>query len=158
MFELLYILTAPGSSVQNFTISIHSATTVIVSWLPPPPTTWNGILTNYTVYYELLGSVVPSISNESTSGGGNQNTTLLEQELFNNYPDPQAVVLPLKNEMVVIDDLHEFHVYGFNVIMANSAGESDVSTTIIQELPGAGTKYLYVYSYHKCAPSILVQM
>lgn len=138
MFELLCFLTAPGSSVQNFTVSIQSPSSVAVSWLPPPPTTWNGILTNYTVHYELLGSVVPSSSNESTSGGDNQKAIPLEQELFNNYPDPHAVVLPLKKEMVVIDDLHEFHVYEFNVIMANSAGQSDVSITIIQELPGAG--------------------
>ncbi len=109
-----------------------------LSWLPPPPQTWNGIILNYTVTYQNLGPV------NSNSSADKLTTSLTEAlpsagQPLSNSPDPWFAVLPLQPESLVIGDLEEFHVYSFSVHMANSAGRSASSNMIIQELPGAGT-------------------
>lgn len=114
-----------------------SATEVELSWLPPHPQTWNGIILNYTVTCQMIG---PVNSNTSVADIGSSFTKALPSpgQPLRNSPDPRLAVLPLSLEHLVIDELEEFHVYTFTAYMANSAGRSTSSNLIIQELPGAG--------------------
>ena len=127
--------TAPGAPVNNFTVDVISATSVELSWLPPDPQLWNGVITNYTVIYKLLGPVgMPPAETI---------TTMIKafpthrNPLANNL-DPILASLPLRQEIVVLDDLQEYHIYEFSVFIANAAGRSEMSMAIIQGLPGAG--------------------
>ena len=116
-------------------MDVISATSVELSWLPPDPQLWNGVITNYTVVYKLLGPVgmtpaeIVTTANIAIPTPGNP--------LANN-PDPRHATVPLQWEMVVLDDLQEYHVYDFSVFIENAAGRSEMSMAIMQELPGAG--------------------
>ena len=117
-------------------MEVVSATRVKLSWLPPDPQLWNGMITNYTVVHELLGPVGMTSDNSSqtimTKAIPTQGNPLA------NNADPRLASIPLEQEAVVVDGLQEHHVYKFSVIMANAVGRSGMSITIIQALPGAG--------------------
>ena len=127
---------APGASILSFTLEMVSATRVVLSWLPPDPEIWNGVITNYTIVYELLGPV------EMTSDNSSQ--TIMTKAIptqgnpLANNADPRLASVPLQQEVAVVDDLQEHHVYKFSVFVANAAGRGEMSMTIIQALPGAG--------------------
>lgn len=130
-------------------MSVKTASSVLVSWLPPPITSWNGVIVNYTIFIKHVGPLFVSDTNDSAA----QNYSFTravpnpEQPLSNN-PDPHLATLPLKYESSLIDMLHESHVYQFNIVMANSAGLSDKSMPVIQQLPGAGMHgCIHVYTY-----------
>ena len=116
-------------------MDVISATSVELSWLPPDPQLWNGVITNYTVVYKLLGPVgmtpaeIVTTMIKAIPTPGNP--------LANN-PDPRHATAPLRWEMVVLDDLQEYHVYEFSVFIENAAGRSEMSMAIMQGLPGAG--------------------
>ena len=116
-------------------MDVISAISVELSWLPPDPQLWNGVITNYTVVYKLLGPVgmtpveIVTTANITIPTPGNP--------LANN-PDPRHATAPLQWEMVVLDDLQEYHVYEFSVFIENAAGRSEMSMAIMQGLPGAG--------------------
>ena len=127
---------APGAPIHNFTVEMVSATRVVLSWLPPDPQLWNGRITSYTVLYQLLGPVGMTSANSSQSIMTKAIPT--QGNPLANNADPRLASVPLQWERVVVDDLEEHHVYKFLVFMANTAGRSGMSMTIIQALPGAG--------------------
>ncbi|CAI8041621.1 Tyrosine-protein phosphatase Lar [Geodia barretti] len=122
--------------VRNVTVDVLSATSVAVSWLPPYVQSWNGVITSYTIIYELLGKV-----NGGSSTQPIQTDTLVYPQpgmMFNNDPDPRASAqLPLQFESVKIGLLEEFYVYQFSVYLENSVGISDASQSIGIEMPPA---------------------
>ena len=123
--------------MENVAVGVESAMSVKVSWLPPDPQTWNGLILNYTVLYELVGPVNDDSIPSGVRHSGAEALPSPQQPLFNS-PDPRVVTQPLHREILVINGLHEYHAYMFTVYMANSAGRSELTTPIIQELPGAG--------------------
>ena len=128
---------APGASILSFTLEMVSATRVALSWLPPDPETWNGVITNYTIVYELLRPVGMMTSDNSSQTIMTKAIPTQGNPLVNNA-DPRLASIPLQQEVAVVDDLQEHHVYKFSVFMANAAGRGEMSMTIIQALPGAG--------------------
>ena len=127
--------TAPGAPIRNFTVEVISATSVELSWLPPDPQLWNGVITNYTVVYKRLGPVGMTPAETVTTmvkAFPTQGNPLI------NNPDPRHATVPLQQEIALLDDLQEYHVYEFSVFIANTAGQSEMSMAIIQGLPGAG--------------------
>lgn len=126
--------------MRDFVVNVASPSSVELYWLPPATDFWNGKITNYTVVCELLGPV--SFANVSTD---NIIMTFIKWiprvgSPLANSPDPKVALPPLKRENVLIEGLEEYHIYRFSVIMFNSAGQSDASIPIIQELPGRGTR------------------
>jgi hypothetical protein len=122
--------------VRNVSVDILSATSVAVSWLPPDVQSWNGVITSYTIIYELLGKVNGGSSTQPIR----TNTLVYPQPgmMFNNDPDPRASAqLPLQFESVKIGLLEEFYVYQFSVYLDNSVGISDASQSINIEMPPA---------------------
>jgi len=124
---------APGAPVRNFTVEVISATSVKLSWVPPDPQLWNGVITNYTVVYKLLGPVGMTPAETVTTMVKAIPTR--SNPLVNN-PDPRHATVPLQNETVILNHLQEHFVYEFSVFMENAAGRSEMSVAIIQELPG----------------------
>ena len=129
--------TAPGAPVNNFTVDVISATSVELSWLPPDPQLWNGVITNYTLAYKLLGPIGMTPGSADMVTTRNKAIPTPGNPLANN-PDPRHATVPLEPEIAILDDLQEYHVYEFSVFIANTAGRSDMSMAIIQGLPGAG--------------------
>ena len=127
--------TAPGAPVRNFTVEVISATSVELSWLPPDPQLWNGVITDYTVVYKQLGPVGMTPADTVTSI---IKTFPTQGNPLVNNPNSRHATVPLQNETVVLDHLQEYFVYEFSVFMENAAGRSEMSVAIIQELPGAG--------------------
>jgi len=138
---------APGAPVHDFPVEVISATSVELSWLPPDPQLWNGVITNYTVVYKLLGPVgmTPAeIVTTSIEAFPNQGNPLIYNR------DPRLASVPLQQEKIDLDDLQEYHVYEFSVFIANAAGQSEMSMAIIQELPGAGRSQIAITSVSVC--------
>ena len=121
------------------------ATQVELSWLPPDPQLWNGRITNYTVVYELLGPV--GMMSANSSHPIMTKTIPAPGNPLANNADPRRASVPLQQEMVVVDDLQEDHVYKFSVFMTNAAGRSGISMSIIQALLGAGRVVDIVHSF-----------
>ncbi len=137
-FHSVLLLSAPSAPVQEVTVSVESPSAVKVSWLPPNPQTWNGLIVNYTVTYKLLGPVDTNLSNSTV--GVDFALALPSPGLIPaNSLDPRVASLPIRTETVIVDNLHEYHVYEFAVYLANSAGRSELSNPILQELPATGT-------------------
>ena len=127
---------APGASILSFTLEMVSATRVALSWLPPDPDIWNGVITNYTVVYKLLGPV--GMTSDNSSQAIMTKAIPTQGNPLANNADPRLASVPLQQEVAVVDDLQEHHVYKFSVFMANAAGRGEMSMAIIQALPGAG--------------------
>lgn len=125
--------------MRDFDVTAASPSSVKLHWLPPSTNYWHGKITNYTVVCELLGPV--SFANVSTDGITMTFIKWIPSTGFPlaNSPDPKVAFPPLKQESILIEGLEEYHVYRFSVTMFNSAGQSDMSIPIIQELPGRGT-------------------
>ena len=142
LLHLCYLFySVPGAPVQNITVIVQSPTSVAISWYPPNVQEWNGIVTGYTVQYELLGSVdeYPELQPFLTF------TTSIPSPgvPLQNDPDPRTVGLPLQMETAVVSNLQEYFVYQFVIYFGNSVGESDGTAPIIQEMPQAGKKVTY---------------
>ena len=130
----------PGASVQNVTVMVQSPTSVAISWYPPNVQEWNGIITGYTVQYELLGSVDEYPENLGLQPFLTLTTSIPSPGVpLQNDPDPRTVGLPLQMETAVVSNLQEYFVYQFVILFGNSVGESDSTAPIIQEMPEAGT-------------------
>lgn len=120
-------------------MEVRNATSVTVSWIPPDVQLWNGVITSYTVIYELIGRVHESdVENDPLSS----QTISITQAMFSNDPDPNDATLPLKIESVVIKMLEEYYVYRFSVYLENAVGRSNISNSIAVEMPPAGSKTL----------------
>ena len=111
-------------------MTVESPTTVVVAWYPPSVQEWNGILTGYSVVFELIRSDTTVQSTVSVPTPGSP--------LANNQ-DPRIVSLPLMMETAELDDLQESFIYRFTVFAENGAGRSVGSTPILQDMPEAGT-------------------
>ena len=135
---------APSGVAGNISVKVvqESASSVTVTWLPPDIQFWNGIITSYTVVYELLGPVEEDTGNEEGSAlvpFQTQTITIPRPGLpLVNSPDPRLVSLPLRQESVLIEELEEYHVYSFAVYVENTEGESGPSETAIKEMPQDG--------------------
>ena len=112
---------------------IISPNSVIISWLPPNISLWNGIILKYTVEYQRQGPVefidyplIPYF-----------NQTVSIHSLKNN-PDPRLAISPLVNESVHIEGLEENFLYQFIIFYENSAGKSVESDAIQLEMPSSG--------------------
>ena len=122
--------------MKNISLTVVSATSVRMKWLPPPIDSWNGIIRNYTIFVNHLGSV-HNMSQELYNLSFIQVHPRGDSHLSNNA-DPNLASLPLLFESVIIENLQESQVYQFSIAMANSAGWGKESFPIIQELPGSG--------------------
>ena len=145
---------APGAPVHNFAVEMVYATQVELSWLPPGPQLWNGRITNYTVVYKLLRPV--GMTSDNLSQLIMTKAIPTEGNPLANNADPRHASIPLQQEVVVVDGLQEHHVYIFSVFIANAAGRSEMSMSIIQALPvagmGASVGKVIVFVYHfKCS-------
>ena len=125
--------------MSNLSVEIQSASSVIVSWLPPDIQFWNGIVTSYIVIYENLGLVG---GNTDDKGSGLQpfiiqSVTISGFQLAN-IQDPGVVPLPLRSESVLIEQLEEYHIYSFAIQQANAEGVSLFSGPVLQEMPETG--------------------
>ena len=121
--------------MKNVTVEVGSSSSVTVSWFPPDVQSWNGVITQYTVIYQLIRKVDDDSIVEPTY----TQSVLIQEPGMSNNPDPRVATLPLKTESVVIGQLEEFYVYRFTVFLANSAGKSDVSNPIFIDMPPSGT-------------------
>ena len=116
-------------------VKVENATSVTVSWIPPDVQFWNGVITSYTVIYELIGRVDENdVENDPLSS----QTISITRATFSNDPDPNVATLPLKIESVVIKMLEEYYVYRFSVYLENAVGQSDISNSITVKMPPAG--------------------
>ena len=139
MYTLLIHKAPSAGAVEQVTVDVLSSTSVNVSWLPSPPRNWNGVITCYTVEYELIRLAGSAMGIDSSGIPLPMSISIptLGQPLSNN-PDPIIVSLPLKRESIVISGLQEFSVYQFSVYYENSMGRSDGSNLLEQETT-AGT-------------------
>ena len=48
-------------------MTVLSATTVLLSWQPPPPSSRNGLIINYVIRYSRVGQPTSSIANTSST-------------------------------------------------------------------------------------------
>ena len=126
--------------VRNVSVEVLSANSVTVSWLPPDVHSWNGIITSYTVIYELVGKVDDDTSTEPIR---TETLTYPEPGMnFNNDPDPRSSTQQqLQMESVTVGFLEEFYVYKFSVYLENAVGKSDRSPSVTVEMPPAGVLY-----------------
>ena len=119
-------------------VEIESATTATVSWFPPDIELWNGVITSYTVIYELIRRVDMDDIESLRDPLSSHITTVPQSEMTNN-PDPTIATLPLKRESALVNMLEEFYVYRFSVFLENAVGHSNISGLITVEMPPAGT-------------------
>lgn len=124
--------------MRDVIVEIESATTATVSWFPPDIEQWNGVITSYTIIYELIRRVdmddVESLRDPLSS-----HITSVPQSEMTNNPDPTIATLPLKRESAFVETLEEFYVYHFAVFLENAVGHSNISSFITVEMPPAGT-------------------
>ena len=133
------------ATVSNVSVEVKSPTSVTVSWLPPDPQFWNGVITSYIIVYELMRRVDEENS-DITPIKTEEFMHPQPGEMFANDPDPRvSAYLPLQFESAVIDKIEEFYVYRFSVLVQNSVGESDVSNQYYISMPPAGTAYKIVF-------------
>ena len=129
--------------MQNVTVMVQSPTSVILSWYPPNVQEWNGIVTGYTIQYELLGSVDEYPENLELQSLLTFTTSIPSAGVpLQNDLDPLTAGLPLQMETAVVSNLQEYFVYQFAIYFVNSVGESDGTAPIIQEMPQAGKEGL----------------
>lgn len=137
-FHLYLIPTVCRGSVRDVMVEIESATTATVSWFPPDIELWNGVITSYTVIYELIRRVDMDDIESLRDPLSSHITTVPQSEMTNN-PDPTIATLPLKRESALVNMLEEFYVYRFSVFLENAVGHSNISGLITVEMPPAGT-------------------
>ena len=127
------------SSVRNVSVQVESPSSVTVSWLPPEAQLWNGIISRYTIVYDLLGMVDKYEDHNDLEPYTTQMLSIPQpgQPLANN-PDPRIVMLPLQLETAVISALEEFYVYQFTVYLENTIGQSEASNVVTVEMPASG--------------------
>lgn len=107
---------------------------------------WNGIITSYTVDYELLHAVGEQAENSVLAPYSILSVSIPQPGFpLANNPDPTRISLPLQTEMVLLEDLQEYYVYQFTVYLQNSAGRSESSQSVTQQLPGAGILLYLLY-------------
>ena len=132
------IPTAPLGVVSNVTVSVDSPSSVSLSWLPIPPSRWNGILSSYIIQYQRQGQA------ESTDTPASEYVTLsasipsLPEHPLSNSPDPRLATLPLSEEMLLLEGLEENFVYEFTIYCENSAGRSETSDAVSIVMPPSG--------------------
>ena len=133
------------ASVEDVSVEVESASSVTVSWLPPDIQFWNGIITSYTVVYELLGMVDNAAESDNLEPQMTQSFLIpqLGTPLAND-PDPRIVTLPLQSERALIQLLEEFYVYRFTVYLNNSIGQSNASSSVVVELPPSGNSKMWM--------------
>jgi receptor-type tyrosine-protein phosphatase Q len=124
------------AAVRNVSVAVESPTSVVVSWLPPDVHFWNGIITHYTVIYQLMRKRDVESSDEPLD-----TLTLTHPQpgvkLTNNRDPRVAAHSPLESESVVIGMLEEFYVYQFSVLLENAVGQSELSSLVTIEMPPA---------------------
>ena len=123
------------------TVAIDSTTSITITWLPPSPSLWNGIVLSYTVEYQRQES--PDLNNppEPYITSTSSIPSLPQHPLANN-PDPRLVTLPLVEERLHLEGLEENYVYRFTVYFENSAGRSEVSAPVQVRMPSSGRHIL----------------
>ena len=146
IFFYCVLFLAPTTSVQNVTVVPISSTAILVSWLPPNPNYWNGIISRYTIEYTLLR---PANSDSGDDDDDDENqlnfvpmmyiaySPTRQQPLLNN-PDPTVAETPLLKEHLEIDGLLEYFAYSFSIFYENDAGRSNSSLVVEVETPSAG--------------------
>ena len=122
---------------MDVSVEVVSASSVTVSWLPPDIQFWNGIITSYTIVYQLLKQVDADDGDMETLISKMASIPKPGLPLANN-PDPRVATRPLQREEALIQSLEEFYVYRFEVYMNNLIGQSNVSSSVVIETPSAG--------------------
>ena len=143
---------APLGVISDIHLSTLTPKSALISWLPTLKENWNGIILYYTIDYELLGPVDHS-NNASDYELDTGKQTLVSYSItipdddrpLANNPDPNLVLLPLKNESVTIEGLEEFHIYQLVIYYANSQGTSNSSAAITFTTDIAGRYLLQIY-------------
>jgi len=125
-------------------IQVESPSSVTVSWLPPEVQLWNGIISRYTIVYDLLEMVDEYEDENPLEPYSTQmiSIPLPGMSLINN-PDPRRVMLPLQCESATIYALEEFFVYQFKIYLENTVGQSDASNSVTVEMPASGNLYSF---------------
>ena len=118
---------------------MESPSSVTVSWLPPEAQLWNGIISRYTIVYDLLGRVDKYEDDDILEPYTTQMLSIPQPGLpLTNNPDPRIVMLPLQLETAVVNTLEEFSVYQFAVYLENIVGQSAASNSVTVEMPASG--------------------
>ncbi len=137
---------APSASVENLTLTNALATSVTIGWYPTSAYHWNGILIQYVIEYQLIGSIDELESSEVVEPVLSQAIPSIGQPLTNEQ-NPIRVNLPLLMETAQLDRLEEYHVYSVSIYFETSVGRSLSSSSIMVETLPSGTgsfKYILV--------------
>ncbi len=66
-FVLIVSLLAPSAAPQNVSVSLSSATTLLVTWTPPLAASRNGDITQYTVALTTPGALSSTVTTSTTN-------------------------------------------------------------------------------------------
>ena len=148
---------APLGIISDIHLSTLTPKSALISWLPTTSENWNGIILYYSIDYELLGPVDQS-NNASDYESDTGEQTLASYSItipdndhpLANNPDPNLVILPLKNESVTIKGLEEFHIYQLVIYYANSQGASNSSAaiTFTTDIAGRYLNFIHIIIIH----------
>ena len=138
---------APTSPVANLTAEELSPTAVRLRWLPPSQDEWNGIITRYTIEYELLRPVGDDDDDEMDPTPIMTFTSYVpsSHQSLNNNLDPTLAISPLVWEELQINGLQEYYVYTFSIYYENSAGRSVSSFDVELDMPPAGRAVMILW-------------
>lgn len=124
--------------IGNVTAVINSKTSVTLSWLPTSPSLWNGIISSYTVMYQRQGPVEFIHNSVEPYVTSTASIPSLPEHPLSNSPDPRLVTLPLRKEALQLEGLEANYIYQFAVYLENSAGRSEISSSVQVEMPSSG--------------------
>ena len=123
--------TVPGASVRNFSVTVSSPRSLLLTWLPPERLYWHGVTLHYEISVVQLGPVRTGEEERSAD------MLRLKVEPKTNHKDPSLATEPLQPESHVVGNLEEYYQYSISVVMVNSAGEGQPTQPVVQNMPQA---------------------
>ena len=138
-----HVFVAPSQVVRNVTAEALSPTSLRLRWYPSDVDEWNGIITRYTIEYNLLRPVPEDDDDDEDVPGPDRLMMFVtyapsSRQSLSNNPDPRLAITPLAQEELEIEGLQEYFVYSISIYYENSAGRSVSSDPVMLNMPPAG--------------------